>query len=1091
MGDQHRRQHNRRSGEHQHHDGNGVGNNGVGNNGIPLINVEQHSPPPEHQQQHHSHRRQHQPEQQSGHQTRTPAPQNNGHSKGGGGGGGGGGAPNPGRQQAEVQLSSVPQEGFVQMSQLHMEDDQAEWRQRGRWLKFEEEVNEDVGRWRKPQASSLSFHSLLELRRCIDKGTVLLDLPKPDLMGIATAVVDDMVMTGQLERAQRTDVLHALLQRHVHQSDLAKLHQPLSRMGSVFRRKNRLTPSVSIQSLTSAPLSRTGSNRFSVRSVKNKLTPRHKQLQRSHTEQAQAIRAGSDGSSAPKGVPKSNLLGPPGQLKAAGGVTVNAGADVPPCDCGDPECTVGLEPNLGEEDKQLTKDEQDLLKKIPIGAEATTVLVGTADFLTSPVMAFVRLNEGRPLGNLTEVPIPVRFLFVLLGPEEEGNNYQEIGRAIATLMADPVFHEAAYRAESRQDLLTSIEEFLEDSLVLPRGKYDKDLLLPAIKQQNMRRRKNKAERDAMLEKEPEEDPLAKTGHLFGGLWQDLGRLKRRYVSDFTDAMNMQSFVTFVFMYFGSIAPIIAFGSLLGEKTKHTFGLPETIISSALGGIIWGIFAGQPMMIIGPTGPTIVFEGVIYIFAKENNINFFPWRFWIGVWVFVILALVTVTDSSYLVKKFTRFTEEVFAALIAFIFIFEPLISIDHAFKHHPVDINYCTTDYCITPNASAYEDDLNGTEPTAAYNCTGAAYGNASNASSYGCNPGAADKYGGKPGIHNQPNSAMLYMVLLIGTFVMAYALRKLKTSRYLGKIPRRILGDFGIAFSILTFVFLDHFLFKTIHSDKIDAPSGIVTSTPRSWLISPMDGMTAGHIFGAFVPGLLVAFLVFVETQVTCLICCSPDHKFKKIGGYHWNLAVVAIYSLFCSYTGLPWMCGTPVPSLSHTQSLLKINKNVAPGEKPKIEGAYEQRLTNILIHGVIACSLAPPVALVLRQIPIAVIMGVFLYLGFCNILTLQFTQRCILMLVPAKHHPEDAAYVRHVGTIRMHLYTVVQIFCFGVLVVFKMTKAGLVFPLMVGLMVPLRDYVIGYFYSDKELHALDPHGPVESDDEGEVDEYETHMPA
>ena len=81
------------------------------------------------------------------------------------------------------------------------------------------------------------------------------------------------------------------------------------------------------------------------------------------------------------------------------------------------------------------KQESDVKSKIPEGAEATTVLVGTLDELSQPVLAFVRLAKGCPL-NITEVSIPVRFLFVLLGPSSGEESYYEIGRSVATLMSD-------------------------------------------------------------------------------------------------------------------------------------------------------------------------------------------------------------------------------------------------------------------------------------------------------------------------------------------------------------------------------------------------------------------------------------------------------------------------------------------------------------------------------------------------------------------------------------------------------------------------------------------------------------------------------
>ena len=42
------------------------------------------------------------------------------------------------------------------------------------------------------------------------------------------------------------------------------------------------------------------------------------------------------------------------------------------------------------------------------------------------------------MGDLTEVPVPTKFLFILLGPQGGQSKYHEIGRSIATLMSDEV-----------------------------------------------------------------------------------------------------------------------------------------------------------------------------------------------------------------------------------------------------------------------------------------------------------------------------------------------------------------------------------------------------------------------------------------------------------------------------------------------------------------------------------------------------------------------------------------------------------------------------------------------------------------------------
>lgn len=53
-------------------------------------------------------------------------------------------------------------------------------------------------------------------------------------------------------------------------------------------------------------------------------------------------------------------------------------------------------------------------------------------------MAFVRLNEAVLLESVLEIPVPVRFLFVLLGPSQSNVDYHEIGRSFSTLMSDKV-----------------------------------------------------------------------------------------------------------------------------------------------------------------------------------------------------------------------------------------------------------------------------------------------------------------------------------------------------------------------------------------------------------------------------------------------------------------------------------------------------------------------------------------------------------------------------------------------------------------------------------------------------------------------------
>ncbi len=79
-----------------------------------------------------------------------------------------------------------------------------------------------------------------------------------------------------------------------------------------------------------------------------------------------------------------------------------------------------------------------IMKCMPEGSEATAVLVGSVDFLHQPIIALVRLVHPRNFGEMIEVPLPIKFVFLMLGPHKKGLNYYEIGRAMSTLMANEV-----------------------------------------------------------------------------------------------------------------------------------------------------------------------------------------------------------------------------------------------------------------------------------------------------------------------------------------------------------------------------------------------------------------------------------------------------------------------------------------------------------------------------------------------------------------------------------------------------------------------------------------------------------------------------
>jgi sodium bicarbonate transporter 10 len=334
--------------------------------------------------------------------------------------------------------------------------------------------------------------------------------------------------------------------------------------------------------------------------------------------------------------------------------------------------------DLGSMNGDLPHHNLHFMRKIPPGAEASNILVGEVDFIDKTISVFIRLNSATNLGDLTEVPVPTRFLFVLLAPVSASTGYHEIGRAMATLMSDEIFHEVAYRARSTSHLLAGIDEFLDAVTVLPPGEWDPAIRIEppaAIPSQEVRKRPPEKQPEEHDEEEEdqrvrEESGLARSGILFGGLVNDVKRKIPFYWSDFKDALAMQCIASWIFLYFACLSPIITFGGLLSEATGRNMAAMESLISGFVCGMGYGFFSGQPLTILGSTGPVLVFETIVYDFCMSTGWDYLSFRFWIGTWTALILLILVAIDASALVCYITRFTEENFATLIAFIFIYK-------------------------------------------------------------------------------------------------------------------------------------------------------------------------------------------------------------------------------------------------------------------------------------------------------------------------------------------------------------------------------------------------------------------------------------
>uniref|UniRef100_A0A673BTC1 Anion exchange protein n=1 Tax=Sphaeramia orbicularis TaxID=375764 RepID=A0A673BTC1_9TELE len=875
----------------------------------------------------------------------------------------------------------APPQLFTELDELLSVDGQEmEWKETARWIKFEEKVEKGGERWSKPHVATLSLHSLFELRTCIEKGTIMLDMEASTLPQVVELITDNQIENGQLKADLKDKVMYTLLRKHRHQTkksnlrSLADIGKTVSSASRLFSNQETDSPTTTHRNLTSS--------------------------------------------------------------------SMNDISDKP------------------EKDQLRNK----FMKKLPRDAEASNVLVGEVDFLDAPFVAFVRLQQAVMLGALTEVPVPTRFLFILLGPKGKAKSYHEIGRAIATLMSDEIFHDIAYKAKDRQDLLAGIDEFLDEVISLPSSDKRKNMYSGGDSQMNGDMPHDGGHGGGGGHAVGDE--LKKTGRFCGGLILDIKRKAPFFISDFTDALHIQALSAILFIYLGTVTNAITFGGLLGDATENMQGVLESFLGTAIAGGVFCLLAGQPLTILSSTGPVLVFERLLFNFSRDNNFDYLEFRLWIGLWSAFLCLVLVATDASFLVQYFTRFTEEGFSCLISFIFIYDAFKKMIKLAHHYPINsdfkMDYVTQYDCLCMAPAVLADPLDATSVWI-WNGTDLPM----NATWSSLTRTECLKYKGElvgKSCDFVPDITLMSFILFFGTYTCSMCLKKFKTSPFFPTTVRKLISDFAIILAILIFCGVD--MLVGVDTPKLIVPSEFKPTSPkRGWFVPPFGGNPWWVYLASALPALLVTILIFMDQQITAVIVNRKEHKLKKGAGYHLDLFWVAVLMVICSFMGLPWYVAATVISIAHIDSLKMETETSAPGEQPKFLGVREQRVTGVTVF--ILTGLSVFMSPILKFIPMPVLYGVFLYMGVASLNGVQFMDRIKLLLMPAKHQP-DLIYLRHVPLRKVHLFTFIQVLCLALLWILKSTVAAIIFPVMILALVAVRK-AMDYVFTQHDLSFLD----------------------
>ncbi|XVF28149.1 hypothetical protein REPUB_Repub15cG0004300 [Reevesia pubescens] len=173
---------------------------------------------------------------------------------------------------------------------------------------------------------------------------------------------------------------------------------------------------------------------------------------------------------------------------------------------------------------------------------------------------------------------------------------------------------------------------------------------------------------------------------FRGIKNDLGGRLKCYKQDWTGGLRagFRILAPTTYIFFASAIPVISFGEQLERETDGVLTAVQTLASTALCGIIHSIIGGQPLLILGVAEPTVIMYTFMFNFAKNRpdlgSELFLAWTGWVCVWTAILLFLLAILGACSIINRFTRIAGELFGLLIAMLFMQEAIKGLVNEFR---------------------------------------------------------------------------------------------------------------------------------------------------------------------------------------------------------------------------------------------------------------------------------------------------------------------------------------------------------------------------------------------------------------------------
>lgn len=597
---------------------------------------------------------------------------------------------------------------------------------------------------------------------------------------------------------------------------------------------------------------------------------------------------------------------------------------------------------------------------------------------------------------------------------------------------------------------------------------------------------------------------------FRGIKNDLqGRLlcyKQDWAGGLRAGFRILAPTTYIF--FASAIPVISFGEQLEKNTDGVLTAVQTLASTALCGIIHSIIGGQPLLILGVAEPTVLMYTFMFNFAKDRpDLGpklFLAWTGWVCVWTSGLLFLLAILGASSIINRFTRIAGELFGLLIAMLFMQEAIKGLIDEFRipgresptltEFQPSWRFANGMFALVLSFGLFLTALRSRKARSWR------YGS-------GCLRGFIADYG----------VPLMVLVWTAVSYIPAGSIPKGIPRRLFSPNPWSpgsyenwtiikdmlnvpvlyIIGAFIPATMIAVLYYFDHSVASQLAQQKEfnlrKPPSfhydllllgfmvilcGLIGIPPANGVIpqSPMHTKSLATLKHQLLRNRLV------ETARKCIReNSSLGQMYESMQEAYQHMQTPLVYqepSALCDGQGLKELKDSTIQLASSMgnmeapidETLFDIENEIDDLLPVEVK---EQRLSNLLQAIMVGgCVAAMPF---LKKIPTSVLWGYFAFMAVESLPGNQFWERILLLFTaPSRRYKvlEDyhATFVETVPFKTIAMFTIFQtaylLVCFGITWV---PIAGVLFPLMIMLLVPVRQYILPKFFKGAHLQDLD----------------------